>query len=797
VKKAMTLAIFGSLSLGMAVPALAIVEYTPTNDVALGSDASAIGRNDVAIGSGSANGTDNTNINGSLPYSYSPLENQGTAASSASGTSGSGSVQNDKDATALGEGAVVYSDGSSYQEAGTSIGSFSETSGPNTAIGSGAQAGPAASTSNLGPAAPSSSTAPSNDTAIGGSIYSGSSNIAIGGGTVTTGNGNIAEGKNATSSGSGSVAIGNGATAGKPSLFLDPSTAVGSGATATGTNSEAYGYDAKATATNAEALGTKAQAGQANSVALGSGSTANTAQTGQGSSVTIRGQTYSVAGGKPSGEVSVGSASGGTTRLITNVAAGQISPTSTQAVNGSELYATNQAINNLQVTQSSQGVLHYTTPTGATSSTPTSTASAGTATTGPVTISNVGNGVIAAGSTTAANGNDVYEAERGNAVHYVNGAGQQTETPTDDAELGTGSGNVTLHHVAPGAVNPTSHQAVNGSQLYGAEQGAQADANRAQSNAEGYASQVAGQDAAQAQNNAEGYAAQVAGQDAAQAQNNAEGYASKVAGQAQANAEGYAGRVTAADSHQALQAANAHSNDLFTLTCHRLDNGSGDIVCGRNASVSGQDASAQGYNAVANGNGANAYGAQAQAIGNDATALGNAAQARGYSTTAVGDHAAALAPNSTALGEDATALGAGSVALGYGSVAHRPNSVSVGNAATGLNRQITNVAAGTQPHDAVNLGQFEAGLRGMKSYANIEADKVGSVDASLAAASAEAAAGKHRNSIAGGTAEYNGQASFAFAYQHRFGTHWASMITVGSNGGAANTTVAGAASYSW
>jgi hypothetical protein len=51
--------------------------------------------------------------------------------------------------------------------------------------------------------------------------------------------------------------------------------------------------------------------------------------------------------------------------------------------------------------------------------------------------------------------------------------------------------------------------------------------------------------------------------------------------------------------------------------------------------------------------------------------------------------------------------------------------------------------------------------------------------------------------IDGSTAEYNGQASFAFAYQHRMGSHWASMITFGSNGSAANTTVAGAASYSW
>ena len=753
-------------------PAFAIVALNPDTNVAVGSGASAIGNNDVAIGGGtSANGNHNTNINGRLPYDYQTLGNEGTLATGApTGTTSSGgtnSSSNDS-ATALGNGAVVYRNNSSDYQPATSIGYHSASNGYGTALGSGAQAGSASPTNNA-------ATPVSNDTAIGGNIYSGSGNTAVGGGTVTTGDNNIAVGSQSLSSGGGSIAIGNQATAGNPQVALDPSTAVGSGAEATGTDSEAYGYNAQATATDAEALGTGAQAGQPDSVALGSGSTANTGQTGQGSTVTIRGQSYSVAGGTPSGEVSVGSAKNGTTRLITNVAAGQISSTSTQAVNGSELYATNQALNNLQVTQSSQGVLHYTTSSGATSTTPTDTASAGTATTGPVTISNVGNGTIAAGSTTAANGNDVYEAERGNAVHYLNSAGQQTETPSDQAELGTGSNDVTLHHVANGAVTATSKQAVNGSQLYAAEGQAQADANQAQANAEGYASQVAASDA----------------------------------GQAQANAEGYASQVAASDAGQALQAANAHSNDLFNLTCHRV--GNGDILCGRDAQVSGQDSSAQGTGAVANGNGANAYGANAVADGNAATAIGNGARADGYSTTALGDHATADAPNSTALGQDATARGANSAAMGYGatangansaaigagSVANRPNSVSVGDAATHTYRQITNVAAGTEPHDAVNLGQFEAGLRGLKSYANAEADKVGSVDASLAAASAEAAAGKHRNTIAGGTAEYNGQASFAFAYQHRFGTHWAAMVTIGSNGGASNTTVAGAASYSW
>ncbi|MDA8151965.1 MAG: hypothetical protein M0003_04495 [Acidithiobacillus sp.] len=677
-KTILAVAISSALLTGVwANSAWALVEYSSAKDVAVGDGSSAIGQNDVGI-NGSANGLGNTNINGYLPYTSSTLDNQGTAASGSS--SGSGSTLSNNPATAVGDGSYVYYNGSDHYEPGTAVGSYSAANGNATVVGSGTQAGLAG----LSDSIPVSQ----DDTAIAGRIDSGSDNTAIGGGTVTTGNGNIAEGEYARSSGNGSVAIGSDATAGKTALALalDPSTAVGSGATATGQNSEAYGYDASATGNESQALGTKSQASLADSVALGSDSTANTAQTGQGDTETIRGQSYSLAGGSPSGEVSVGSASGGITRLITNVAAGQISSVSTQAVNGSELFATNQAINNLQVTQSSQGVLHYTTSSGAASSTPTDTASAGTSATGPVTISNVANGTIAAGSTTAANGNDVYEAE----------------------------------------------------------QGAQADANRAQY-----------------------------------------------------NAEGYAGQVAAVDSGQALQAANAHSNNLFTLTCHHTGNGSGDIVCGRGTTVSGKNAMAEGTGSHASGQDATAYGAGSIANGQAATAIGPNAVANGYSTTALGDHAQALAPNSTALGENAVARGDNSVALGQGSVANRANSVSVGNAATGLDRQITNVAAATEPHDAVNLQQFDAGLHGLKTYANAEADKVGSVDASLGEAAAQAAAGHGVNTVASGVADYNGQASFAFSYQHRFNHHWTGGITVGSDGGAANTVVAAGAGYSW
>lgn len=72
-------------------------------------------------------------------------------------------------------------------------------------------------------------------------------------------------------------------------------------------------------------------------------------------------------------------------------------------------------------------------------------------------------------------------------------------------------------------------------------------------------------------------------------------------------------------------------------------------------------------------------------------------------TRAVGEYA-------TALGAGATAASAGSVAIGSDAIADRGNAVSFGNA--GLQRQLTNVADGTQAFDAVNLRQLQAAIAG-------------------------------------------------------------------------------------
>ncbi|MET3372654.1 autotransporter adhesin [Variovorax boronicumulans] len=122
---------------------------------------------------------------------------------------------------------------------------------------------------------------------------------------------------------------------GSPTTYVAP--------TSTGTDSTAVGSGAAVKADRGVAIGTGAVVTTKNSVALGNDAT--TAEAKPTESVTLQGTTYQFAGTKPVGVVSVGSKDA--ERQLTNVAAGEISATSTDAVNGSQLYATNQAINNM------------------------------------------------------------------------------------------------------------------------------------------------------------------------------------------------------------------------------------------------------------------------------------------------------------------------------------------------------------------------------------------------------------------------------------------------------------------
>jgi len=133
------------------------------------------------------------------------------------------------------------------------------------------------------------------------------------------------------------VALGNYSTSAGKSAF-----AAGTLAKAAEKDSLAIGHSATTTKENGIAIGTNAKAATDNSIALGAKSVTDTAVST--SSGVIGGRTYSFAGGNAVGTLSIGDS--GAERTITNVAAGRVSATSTDAVNGSQLHAIKDVVDN-------------------------------------------------------------------------------------------------------------------------------------------------------------------------------------------------------------------------------------------------------------------------------------------------------------------------------------------------------------------------------------------------------------------------------------------------------------------
>ena len=182
-------------------------------------------------------------------------------------------------------------------------------------------------------------------------------------------NDEVAVGENVTMTGLGNVYIGrdtgnnlglqNATTVGQLSYAGgDRSVAVGSEANANATNSVAVGANTYTTKDNSVAIGYKSTTVGASAVAIGRESNAthdNSVAIGAGSvskkevpinQATIGTVTYAgFAGNNPVATFSVGAKD--KERQIVNVAAGEISATSTDAINGSQLYTIAQAVEDL------------------------------------------------------------------------------------------------------------------------------------------------------------------------------------------------------------------------------------------------------------------------------------------------------------------------------------------------------------------------------------------------------------------------------------------------------------------
>lgn len=174
----------------------------------------------------------------------------------------------------------------------------------------------------------------------------GYSTTALGKGTLAEGSASTAVGAHATTKGNSSSALGLHANA-----IGGQSIALGQASVARGDQSTAVGSGAKTEARFSTAVGTNAKANHYSSVAVGFNST--TSDFKGVVNTTIDGVTYgNFAGHRPTSVVSFGSE--GFERQLQNVAAGNVSQTSTDAVNGSQLYAvasqvsTNVKVNNEQ-----------------------------------------------------------------------------------------------------------------------------------------------------------------------------------------------------------------------------------------------------------------------------------------------------------------------------------------------------------------------------------------------------------------------------------------------------------------
>ncbi|WP_175822759.1 YadA-like family protein [Burkholderia sp. BCC0419] len=139
--------------------------------------------------------------------------------------------------------------------------------------------------------------------------------------------------------------------------------------------------------------------------------------------------------------------------------------------------------------------------------------------------------------------------------------------------------------------------------------------------------------------------------------------------------------------------------------------GTGGPGTGDGSTVVGEGAVASGENSSAIGQGSLASGENASAVGQGAVASGNNGSAIGQGSVASGE-------NGSALGQGASATGSGSVAIGQGSVATEANTVSFGNGTEEGNRRLVNIADGINASDAATKGQLDRAMESVDARFN-------------------------------------------------------------------------------
>ena len=534
--------------------------------------------------------------------------------------------------------------------------------------------------------------------------------IAIGSGAVAAENYAMSMGLDTKALGNSSIAFGNTAQATDSEAL-----AIGHSAGALGANTVAFGVSAtsnaagaatvgaytKAEAVNSTALGYASQAVNENDVALGAGSVTEAPHAGE---YTLS-NSYTAAGKDSYGVVSVGKTVG-TKRQIQNVAAGVLSADSTDAVNGSQLYATNSYLLNLaSATKNALG--GETAVDGA----------------GNLTVNNLG----------GTNQNTVHDALAAlkTTADAANAAADKANTAIDGLNTSVGDIRNSINSLNQ-SVNTAKHH------FYSVKNTDSTKGNYNNDGATGENALAAGVDAL-----AEGINAVAIGQNVKAkgdqsisigSTNEASGESSTVIGRrgfvsgtnthVLGNGNGAQGAPIAAtqstiigndNSINAVTNVHIQGNSNTVNRTHAIVMGSRNTVGGTGAdneepaiaigSENKVSISTDGSNTNTNASNAIAIGKQNIANGDSSIAIGKLSQALKLSTVAIGNSAKALENNAlavgsyskagdyaTAIGSTANAFGAQSVALGTGtlsgirastigrySAAHADSSVAIGS----------------------------------------------------------------------------------------------------------------------
>ena len=331
-----------------------------TAATAIGAGATASGQDSFAGGSGTAGG------NSSIAIGKSSGATNDRALAVGVNAKATG-----KDTVAVGSGAggtVGLGFASSIDDNKGVVQTIKNINVATTADGDNAVAvGHYANAMNSGVALGQNTLAATGGVAIGKGVFEDTNNVDAGGTVIgqdstVTGFYSLAVGRYTFASGSTSMAMGYDASAkgnyavamGRKVIADGTSTAIGHHAVATNgglaigsQDNDASKDKTTASASGAVAIGKNTQSTLKGAVALGSDSTTATNATKQ-ESVTINGITYNFAGATSDTGMQVSVGAAGKERQIKNVAAGKVSATSTDAINGSQLFAVASQIKPIQ-----------------------------------------------------------------------------------------------------------------------------------------------------------------------------------------------------------------------------------------------------------------------------------------------------------------------------------------------------------------------------------------------------------------------------------------------------------------